>query len=53
MNKISWRLVPYLTALLVGVIAGTFANSPRVAGLAALSFSSIWVFVDRRLDRHS
>jgi len=48
MNWLSWRVLPYLTALLVGVLAGTIADSPVVAGLAALVFASIWASFDRR-----
>lgn len=47
MNKFSRRLAPYLTALLVGLIAGTIDNSPTVAALAALAVCSAWVIVDR------
>jgi hypothetical protein len=46
----SWRLLPYLTALLVGVLTGTIANSPLVAALAALVFSATWALFDHRCD---
>jgi len=48
----SWRLLPYLTALLVGLVTGTIANSPTVAGLAALMFASTWIAIDRYVDRN-
>ena len=50
MNRLSRQFLPYLTALLVGVLAGTIANSPVVAGLTALVFASIWASFDRRSD---
>jgi hypothetical protein len=43
-------LLPYVTALLVGVIAGTIANSGIVAGLAALLFAGAWNWADGRSD---
>lgn len=46
--KLSAHLLPYGAALLVGVIAGTIADSPTVAGLAALVFAAVWTGVDRR-----
>lgn len=47
----SWRLLAYLRALTVGLVAGTITNSPTVAGLAALVFASTWVAIDRYVDR--
>lgn len=42
------HLLPYSVALLVGVIAGTIAGSPVVAGLAALVSASLWAAIARR-----
>jgi len=43
--------LPYLTALLVGVTAGTLANSPVVAALATLVFATVWTYADHRSNR--
>ncbi len=48
MRMISSHILPYGTALIVGVIAGTIAGSPIVAGLGALACASIWASVARR-----
>jgi hypothetical protein len=42
-----YRLTVFLTALLIGVIAGTIADSSVVAGLAALAFATTWAYFDR------
>lgn len=46
--KPSDYVLRYGAALLVGVIAGTLADSPTVAGLAALVFAAVWAGLDRR-----
>jgi hypothetical protein len=48
MHVITSHVLPYGTALVVGVIAGTMAGSPVVAGLAALASASLWAAVARR-----
>ncbi|MDX6689647.1 MAG: hypothetical protein QOG15_1104 [Solirubrobacteraceae bacterium] len=49
-SPLTWRLLPFVTALLIGVVAGTIADSGIVAGLAALMFAAIWDSVDRGSD---
>jgi hypothetical protein len=41
------RNLPYVGALVVGVLAGVLARSPIVAGPAALICASIWGATDR------
>ena len=48
MQKLRAYLLPYSTALLVGVLAGMIAGSPIVAGLAALVTVALWAGLDGR-----
>jgi hypothetical protein len=44
--KADSRLVPYLTAVVLGATAGVVARSPVVAGAAACVVSALWAFYE-------
>jgi hypothetical protein len=45
------RVIVYLVAVVIGVIAGAVASPGVVAVLAVLVFAGVWIYLDRHTRR--